>query len=91
MTTVGLVSDTHFPRFGHALPRALVAGLRAAGVSRILHMGDMTDPVAIDLFEAIAPFDAVCVLRTGDPLNWYGRRRLTRCTSFAGARGLLSG
>jgi hypothetical protein len=59
MTIVGLVSDTHLPRFGRALPRALDAGLRAAGVARILHLGDMTDPIAIDLFEAIAPFDAV--------------------------------
>ena len=25
MTTIGLVSDTHFPRFGRALPRALAA------------------------------------------------------------------
>ena len=59
MTRVGVVSDTHFPRFGRALPRALERGLRRAGVTRILHLGDLTDLLAVPLFEAIAPFDAV--------------------------------
>jgi putative phosphoesterase len=77
MTTIGLVSDTHFPRFGRALPRALEDGLRAARVSRILHMGDLTDVLAIPLFEAIAPFDAVA--GNNDPEEiWarYGRRKV---------------
>jgi putative phosphoesterase len=77
MTTIGLVSDTHLPRFGRALPRALDAGLRAAGVSRILHLGDMTDPIAIPLLEAIAPLDAVA--GNNDPeAIWvrYGRRKI---------------
>jgi uncharacterized protein len=77
MTTIGLVSDTHFPRFGRALPRALEDGLRAARVSRILHMGDLTDALAIPLFEAIAPFDAVA--GNNDPdMIWtrYGRRKV---------------
>jgi putative phosphoesterase len=77
MTTVGLVSDTHLPRFGRALPRALEAGLRAARVSRILHMGDLTDAIAVPLFEAIAPFDAVA--GNNDPEDvWtrYGRRKV---------------
>jgi putative phosphoesterase len=77
MTTIGLVSDTHLPRFGRALPRALEAGLRAASVTRILHLGDMTDPIAIDLFEALAPFDAVA--GNNDPQAiWerYGRAKV---------------
>jgi putative phosphoesterase len=77
MTTIGLVSDTHLPRFGRALPRALEDGLRCAGVSRILHMGDLTDAIAIPLFEAIAPLDAVA--GNNDPENvWkrYGRRKI---------------
>jgi putative phosphoesterase len=76
MTTIGLVSDTHFPRFGRALPRALEDGLRAAKVSRILHMGDFTDALAIPLFEAIAPLDAVA--GNNDPQEiWtrFGRRK----------------
>lgn len=77
MTTIGLVSDTHLPRFGRALPRALEAGLRAANVSRILHMGDMTDAIAIPLFEAIAPLEAVAGNNDPDDV-WmrYGRRKI---------------
>ena len=77
ITTIGLVSDTHLPRFGRALPRALDDGLRAAKVSRILHMGDLTDAIAIPLFEAIAPLDAVA--GNNDPEDvWtrYGRRKI---------------
>jgi putative phosphoesterase len=77
MTTIGLVSDTHFPRFGRALPRALEDGLRAAKVSRIFHMGDFTDPIAIGLFEAVAPFEAVA--GNNDPTEiWerYGRQKI---------------
>jgi putative phosphoesterase len=90
MTTIGLVSDTHLPRFGRALPRALEDGLRAANVSRILHLGDMTDPIAIPLFEALAPFDAVA--GNNDPSSiWerYGRRKIV---AIAGLRiGLVHG
>lgn len=43
MTVIGIVSDTHLPRFGTALPRALVRGLRQANVERILHLGDLTE------------------------------------------------
>ena len=77
MTTIGLVSDTHLPRFGRALPPALANGLLSAGVSRILHMGDLTDAIAIPLFEAIAPLDAVA--GNNDPEDvWkrYGRRKI---------------
>jgi uncharacterized protein len=69
MTRIGVVSDTHFPRFGRALPRALERGLRRAGIERILHLGDLTDLIAVPLFEAIAPFDAVGVIRTKTSLN----------------------
>lgn len=71
MTTIGLVSDTHFPRFGRALPRALEDGLRTAKVSRILHLGDFTDPLAIELFEAIAPLEAVA--GNNDPEELWAR------------------
>jgi putative phosphoesterase len=90
MTTIGLVSDTHLPRFGRALPHALEAGLRAANVTQILHMGDMTDPLAIDLFEALAPLDAVA--GNNDPESiWkrYGRRKIV---TMEGVRiGLVHG
>jgi putative phosphoesterase len=77
MTTIGLVSDTHLPRFGRALPRALVAGLRAAGVDRVLHMGDMIDPLAIELFEALAPFDGVAGNNDSASIwDRYGRKKI---------------
>jgi len=79
VTTIGVVSDTHFPRFGRALPRALERGLRRAGVARILHLGDMTDLLAVPLFEAIAPFDAVAGNNDGAAIRErFGRRKVVR-------------
>jgi len=79
MTIVGVVSDTHLPRFGSALPDALVDGLRAAGVSRILHCGDFTQPVAVPLFAAIAPLEAVAGNNdTEDIRRWFGDRKILR-------------
>ena len=57
--TVGVVSDTHLPRFGRQLPAALVDGLRAAGVQQILHCGDHTTTLAVELLRHIAPIEAV--------------------------------
>ena len=90
MTTIGLVSDTHFPRFGRALPRALEDGLRAARVSRILHMGDLTDVLAIPLFEAIAPFDAIA--GNNDPEEVWARFGRRKVLTIDGVRiGLVHG
>jgi len=77
VTKIGVVSDTHLPRFGRALPRALVRGLQRAGVTRIVHLGDLTDPLAVPLFEAIAPFDAVAGNNDGPELRArFGRRKI---------------
>jgi len=79
VTRVGLVSDTHLPRFGAALPRALERGLRRAGVTRILHLGDMTDPLVVPLFESIAPFDAVAGNNDGAAIRErFGRRKIVQ-------------
>ncbi|HYZ15879.1 MAG TPA: YfcE family phosphodiesterase, partial [Candidatus Acidoferrum sp.] len=79
MTRIGVVSDTHLPRFGRALPRALERGLRAAKVERILHLGDMTELLAVPLFEAIAPFDAVAGNNDGEAIRErFGRRKIVR-------------
>ncbi len=56
---VGVVSDTHLPRFGRELPPALVSGLRKAKVDVIAHCGDLTESIAIELLEEIAPVIAV--------------------------------
>ena len=90
MTTIGLVSDTHLPRFGRALPRVLEDGLRAARVSRILHMGDFPDPLAVPLFEAIAPFDAVA--GNNDPEAIWRRYGRKKTVTIGGVRiGLVHG
>jgi putative phosphoesterase len=66
---IALVSDTHLPRFGRRLPAALVEGLRAADVDRILHAGDWTEPLAVELLEAIAPIDGVAGNNDGPALR----------------------
>jgi putative phosphoesterase len=87
---VGVVSDTHLPRFGTALPRALVEGLKAAGVARIVHCGDHTTPLAVALLERIAPVDAVLGNNDGaDVQARYGEKKIV---TIAGARiGLVHG
>jgi putative phosphoesterase len=77
MTVLGIVSDTHLPRFGLALPRALVAGLREQGVDRILHCGDLTDLLAVDLLTAIAPVEAVAGNNDGEAIRTrFGRKKI---------------
>ena len=90
MTTIGVVSDTHLPKFGRALPAQLVDGLRAANVELILHLGDITAADVPALFEAIAPFDAVAGNNDGTELvARFGRRKIV---TVAGVRfGLVHG
>ena len=45
---IGVVSDTHLPRFGRSLPEALVAELRDVRVERLIHCGDWTDPFVVE-------------------------------------------
>jgi len=87
---VALLSDTHLPRFGRALPAALVRGMLDAGIERILHAGDWTAPFAVDLLEAIAPLDGVAGNNDGPQLNErFGTRRII---DLEGARiGLTHG
>ena len=77
MTTIGLVADTHLPRFGRRMPRALLDGLVSARVERILHLGDHTAPFVVEALTAIAPVDAVA--GNNDPpelVERYGTRRI---------------
>lgn len=57
--TLGVVSDTHMPRFGKSLPAALREGFARERVDVIVHCGDIVDEIAIPWFEAVAPFEAV--------------------------------
>lgn len=79
MTRIGVVSDTHLPRFGRTLPPALERGLREARVARILHLGDLTELLAVPLFEAIAPFEAVAGNNDGEAIRErFGCRKILR-------------
>ena len=74
---IAAVSDTHLPKFGRVLPRALVEGLRVARVDLIVHLGDFTEPFVPGLFEALAPFDAVAGNNDGPELvARFGRRKV---------------
>ena len=74
---VALVSDTHLPRFGRTLPRPLLAGFEVAGIDRIVHAGDWTDPLAVALLEAVAPVDGVAGNNDGPALlERFGTRRV---------------
>jgi uncharacterized protein len=66
---IAVVSDTHLPRFGTRLPRALVEGFREARIDRILHAGDWTEPIAVELFEAIGDLDGVAGNNDGPELH----------------------
>jgi uncharacterized protein len=66
---IAIVSDTHLPRFGARLPRALIDGLREARIDRIIHAGDWTEPMAVELFEAIADLDGVAGNNDGPELQ----------------------
>src|SRR6187200_1011775 len=66
---VALISDTHLPKFGRRLPRALVDGFAAARIERIVHAGDWTEPIAVDLLEAIASVDGVAGNNDGPDLH----------------------
>ena len=74
---VALVSDTHLPRFGRSLPKALVVGFERHGIERILHAGDWTTELALDLLGAIAPVDGVAGNNDGPELHErFGTRRV---------------
>jgi putative phosphoesterase len=59
LLTVGVISDTHIPDRVDRVNPEILAGLRAAGVSRILHAGDISLPFVLAELGQIAPVDAV--------------------------------
>jgi putative phosphoesterase len=66
---IAVVADTHLPRFGRALPAALVRGIAEARVERILHAGDWTQPFALELLLRLAPVDGVAGNNDGPELH----------------------
>ena len=81
---VAIVSDTHLPRFGRELPRALVAGFEREGIERILHAGDWTTTLAVELLERIAPVDGVAGNNDGPELH--GRFGTCKVVELDGVR-----
>ena len=74
---IAAVSDTHLPKFGRSLSRALIEGIGAARVDLIVHLGDFTDPFVPALFETLGPFDAVAGNNDGPELiARFGRRKV---------------
>src|SRR4051795_9771273 len=74
---IAIVSDTHLPRFGRSLPTALLEGFARERIERILHTGDWTTPLALDLLEQIAPVDGVAGNNDGPELHErFGTRRV---------------
>src|SRR5262249_56952895 len=74
---VGVVADTHMPRFGAELPAPLRDGLRDEGVELIVHLGDFTGAGIPELFEALTPLEAVA--GNNDPpelVARFGRRKI---------------
>lgn len=80
---IGIVSDTHLPRFGRSLPPLLVKGLTKAGVAAIVHCGDHTDRLAAELLGEIAPVFAVAGNNDPPPLHrLYGDRIVVELGGF---------
>lgn len=57
--SIGVLADTHIPHRLAALPAHVPKVFAAAGVSLILHAGDVDEPGALDPLAAIAPTIAV--------------------------------
>jgi putative phosphoesterase len=57
--TVGVIADTHIPDRAKTLQPEVIPALKAAGVSLILHAGDISVPSVLEELETVAPVKAV--------------------------------
>jgi uncharacterized protein len=77
---IGVVSDTHMPKKGKALPPALIEGLQS--VDLILHAGDWQTLEVYEMFRALAPVEGVAGNVDGDELQaFFGKKKVIRCGS----------
>lgn len=67
---VGLISDTHAPRFWKAMPTRVAEEL--AGVDLILHAGDVCLPGVLDELATLAPVHAVAGNNDGPEVEAWG-------------------
>jgi uncharacterized protein len=83
VTRLAVISDTHLPRRGRALPDACVEQLRAADA--ILHAGDLIELSVLDELQAIGP-PVHAVRGNVDSAELQARLPLTRIVNAGGAR-----
>ena len=76
MTRVGLVSDTHAPRFWKAMPPRVAAAFD--GVDLILHGGDVCEPSVLDALATIAPVHVALGNNDGGPVAAWGAEPVVR-------------
>lgn len=87
---VAILSDTHLPRFGCSLPTGLVDGLAASGATHILHAGDWTSGLAVDLVAGLGEVHGVA--GNNDPAELVERFGTRRVVELGGVRiGLTHG
>ena len=67
---VGLISDTHAPRFWKGMPERVAAEL--ADVDLILHAGDVCEPGVLDELSRLAPLHVVAGNNDGDDVVAWG-------------------
>ena len=80
---LAIISDTHLPRGGRALPPACVEQLRAADL--ILHAGDFMELAVLEELQALGP--TVCAVRGNvDSAELQARLPLTRVVAAEGVK-----
>ena len=80
---LAIISDTHLPRRGRAIPEACLARLRAADA--ILHAGDLTELSVLAELEALGP-PVHAVRGDVDSAELQARLPLTRMVEAGGVR-----
>ncbi len=70
MLRVGVVSDTHAPRFWKRMPTRIAEHL--AEVDVVLHAGDVCEPVVLDELAALAPVHVVAGNNDGAGVRAWG-------------------
>ena len=83
MTRLAVISDTHLPRGGRALPDACVEQLRTADA--ILHAGDLIELSVLDELERLGP-PVHAVRGNVDSAEVQARLPLSRMVNVGGAR-----
>ncbi|GIP33157.1 metallophosphoesterase family protein [Paenibacillus sp. J2TS4] len=78
---IGILSDTHMPRYAKQLPKAVREGLE--GVELIIHAGDWQSMWVYDELSLIAPVEGVAGNTDGwDIYERFGERKLLRLAEY---------